>query len=224
MNPRIRWVGAVILLCFVLLFVQLNNIQVRQAPALRMNPLNKTGTTPSVVLPRGEILSSDGYVIAESKPVHNSVYKYHRSYPQLTAGAFAPITGYYDSVDGGTVQYGIEAYYDSYLAQHPSPANTLGALLDQHSETDTVQLTVSEKLQVAAYQALAAAGQPGSAVVLIDPRNGNVLAMAEYPSYDPNLLSSFDRKTVHKSFNRLVRMPFAENPLYNIATDVPHPP
>ncbi len=224
MNPRIRWVGGIMLLCFILLFVQLNNIQVRQAPALRRNPLNKTGTTPSVVLPRGEILSSEGYVLAESKPVHNSIYKYRRIYPSLTAGAFAPITGYYDSADGGTVQYGIEASYDQYLAQHTSPAGTLGQLLTQHEETDTVQLTVSEKLQVAAYKALAAAGQPGSAVVLIDPRNGDVLAMAEYPTYDPNVLARLNPAAVHRAFKHLVGLPFNANPLYNIATDVPHPP
>ncbi|MDA8038984.1 MAG: penicillin-binding transpeptidase domain-containing protein [Actinomycetota bacterium] len=225
MNPRIRWVGAVMLLCFVVLFIQLNNIQVRQAPKLVKNPLiNETASSAvsALRLPRGAIVSADGYVLAESKPVHD-YWRWQRIYPPLTAEAFAPITGYYDVV-AASDPYGIEAQYDSLLAQHESPTNTLGQLLSQHTETDTVQLTVSEKLQVAAYNVLKAANEPGSAMVVLDPRTGAVLAMAEYPSYNPNGLASHSPKVADAAYKRIAAYPYNDSPLPNLATYRPLAP
>jgi len=46
--------------------------------------------------------------------------------------------------------------------------------------------TLDVDLQIAAYQAL---GPHRGAVVAIDPRNGDVLALASTPSYDPNLIA-----------------------------------
>jgi penicillin-binding protein 2 len=51
----------------------------------------------------------------------------------------------------------------------------------------TVQLTLDLNLQKAAEAALA--GRKG-AVVAMDPRDGAILAMASYPTYDPNIFSS----------------------------------
>ena len=77
MDRRVTWVGTVLLLCFVLLFVQMNNLQVRQAAALNANPLNSHITSvPSTFFePRGEIISADGDVLAYSIPTHDE-YKY----------------------------------------------------------------------------------------------------------------------------------------------------
>jgi peptidoglycan glycosyltransferase len=190
MDHRIRWVGGVMLLCFGLLFLQLNNIQVHQAKALDNNPLNQS---PQQVVnlfrqPRGEILSSDGYVLAQSVPVKGK-YHFKRVYPALTAQAFGNLTGYYDAAVEAD-PFGIEGFYNQYLSYHQSPVHSLGSLLTQHNETDNVILTISAKLQLAAEQSLAAAAQPGSAIVAIDPRSGDILAMAGYPTYDPNLLDS----------------------------------
>ena len=94
MDRRVTWVGTVLVLCFVLLFVQMNNLQVRQAAALNANPLNASITTvPSPFFEaRGEIISADGYVLAYSKPT-NDEFKYLRVYPKLTADMFSDITG-----------------------------------------------------------------------------------------------------------------------------------
>ena len=40
LGRRIIVLGLVMLACFVLLFVQLNNLQIREAPSLRANPDN----------------------------------------------------------------------------------------------------------------------------------------------------------------------------------------
>lgn len=51
----------------------------------------------------------------------------------------------------------------------------------------TVTLTLDLKLQQVAEQAL---GQRKGAVVAMDPRTGGILAMASYPTFDPNIFSS----------------------------------
>jgi penicillin-binding protein 2 len=58
--------------------------------------------------------------------------------------------------------------------QAPQPGNTL-------------QLTLDVRLQQAAERAL---GQQKGAVIAMDPRDGSILAMASYPTFDPNLFSS----------------------------------
>ena len=72
----------------------------------------------------------------------------------------------------------------------PSPAATakvtldrLGDILLEKDKTANVTLTVSKTLQQVATDGLA--GRKG-AVVAIDPRDGAILAMADFPSYDPN--------------------------------------
>lgn len=49
---------------------------------------------------------------------------------------------------------------------------------------NTVQLTIDARIQYIAEEALRAVGR--AAAVVIDPNNGDILAMASVPSYDPN--------------------------------------
>lgn len=209
-NRRIRWLGFVLLVCFVLLFLQLNNFQVRQAPALANNPKNQQNLPDPFELPRGDIYTSDNVVLAYSKPTDDG-YGELRIYPQTTAQLFSGITGY-DSVAEGSAT-GIESEYFSSLTQHPSPANTLGQLLTQHETTDDLTLTVSYALQHEAQVALA--GRVG-AVVAIDPRTGAVLAMYGNPTFDPNLFSVHSFSAVQASYNKLLNEPV--DPLINYAT------
>ncbi|MCF2970658.1 penicillin-binding protein 2 [Synechococcus sp. Nb3U1] len=51
----------------------------------------------------------------------------------------------------------------------------------------TLQLTLDVRLQQVAEQALA---NRKGAVIAMDPRDGSILAMASYPTFDPNLFSS----------------------------------
>jgi peptidoglycan glycosyltransferase len=209
-NRRIRWLGFVLLACFALLFVQLNNFQVRQAQALVNNPHNQLNEPDSFELPRGDIYSSDNVVLAYSKPT-NDLYDELRVYPAATASLFAGITGY-DSVAVGSAT-GLEAEYHQLLDQHNSPATTLGQLLTQHKTTDDITITVSVALQSEAATALA--GRTG-AVVAIDPQTGAILAMYGNPTFDPNLFSVHNPTAVNNTYNKLVNEPVS--PLLNYAT------
>ncbi len=106
MEKRIRRLGIFMVLCFVALFIQLNNIQVVKAHSLATNPKNPAVIQAEQTQPRGEILASDGTVLAQSvlAPA-GDYYKYQRVYPAATAGLFANIVGW-DSLNYGQVGSG----------------------------------------------------------------------------------------------------------------------
>jgi peptidoglycan glycosyltransferase len=199
MDRRVTWVGTVLLLCFVLLFLQMNNLQIRQAAALDANPLNaRVTTTPSPFFePRGEIISADGDVLAYSVRSRDA-FKYLRVYPKRTAIMFSDITGYYANAVAAA-PLGVEESYNKLLEVHPTPADSLGRVLDQPQETDNVYLTISEKLQSVAMASLNSAPLSlGGAIVAIDPQTGAILAMYGSPSYNPNTLALHNPAAVNK--------------------------
>jgi penicillin-binding protein 2 len=67
----------------------------------------------------------------------------------------------------------------------------------QHEEVEIpnepgndIYLTIDMTLQKAAEQGLAAAQPDGrGAAIVMDPRNGDILAMASSPSFDPNIMT-----------------------------------
>ena len=83
--------------------------------------------------------------------------------------------------------------------------NAKGVIEGESSRREPVQgnnvhLTLDAKIQAIAEEALRVVGR-GAAVVL-DPRNGDILAMASVPSYDPNVfipsISATDWKNINK--------------------------
>ncbi|OGP35135.1 MAG: penicillin-binding protein 2 [Deltaproteobacteria bacterium GWC2_65_14] len=70
---------------------------------------------------------------------------------------------------------------------------------------DTVQTTLDAEIQKAAYDAM---GTRAGAVIAMDPRSGEILALVSTPAYDPNL---FSRKLKAEEWQALVRNP--RNPM-----------
>ena len=88
-------------LCFLALFVQLNNIQVIKANSLANNPANPRIVALERSQTRGSILSSDGVALAYSVLApKGSYYKYQRVYDPYTATLFAQTVGF-DSINYG---------------------------------------------------------------------------------------------------------------------------
>ncbi|MHB1502608.1 MAG: peptidoglycan D,D-transpeptidase FtsI family protein [Acidimicrobiales bacterium] len=193
MERRIRWLGIFVILCFLVLFLQLNNLQLVQAKKLNSSPGN-----PRIVLqrysePRGTIVSAGGQILAESKPVSNGIYKYQRVYP--TGPLFSQVVGYFSYIYG---ESGVEAAYNKYLVAHQSPITSLGdLLLSNHTVTDDITLTLSSRLQQLAQKELA--GRPG-AIVVMDPTTGAIRAMYSNPTYNPNPLASPNAATEHQAW------------------------
>ena len=201
MDRRIRILGLFIVVCFGVLVAQLNNLQVHQASALNNSPYQPSTANNPFQLPRGEIVTADGIVLASSTP--SSTFGEQRSYPK--GAEYTDVTGYYDVVDSAR-PYGVEAEYNAYLDQHAiDDAGGLRGLLTQQSGTDTVVTTVLSKLQNTAQAALARYTR--GAVVAIDPRSGALLAFYGKPTYDPNLFASHDRAAVEKAYTALSQSP-----------------
>ena len=182
-------------LVFIVLFLQLNNIEVRQAHRYATSPFNPVVIAQKYDQPRGTIQSADGVVLADSTPIPHACvtcYKYQRSYPM--GPLFAHITGY---LSFNYLPTGVEDTYNQYLTAHNRPVKTLSDLFTTRTVTDTVTLTVSTKLMELARQQLA--GRNG-AIVVLDPRDGAIRAMYSNPTFDPNPLAVNSRTTETKAF------------------------
>lgn len=209
MNRQIRFVGIGIMLLFVALFVQLNYIQVLRADSISNNPLNGQRVVNEYNKPRGSIISADGVTLADSVATPNQQFAYLRRYP--TGSLFSQVTGFFSFTYGAE---GAERSYDSILtganAKTPLPRNLndLKNLLTNDNRSQSITLTVSDKLQKAAAAALG--GRTGS-VVALNPKTGAILAMYSNPTYDPNLLSQHDQTKVEAAYKTLLAE--AGNPL-----------
>jgi penicillin-binding protein A len=219
MNRQIRLVGAGIMVLFVVLFAQLNWVQIFHSSALDNNPLNSRRITKEYDTPRGEIISADGQLLAYSKPITGN-YKYERVYPLNSL--FGQITGYFSFTYGSD---GVEKADDRFLTgadasfKLPTSLSQLQNELANTNKAENVTLTLSAKLQAVAAKAL---GNNTGAVVAIDPQTGAILAMYSNPSYDPNLLSGNDSQQVVANWNALVKA--TGNPLSSGAYRNRYPP
>ncbi len=115
-------------------------------------------------------------------------------------------------------QSGVELEYNSILmGQNGSKqvvVNSKGKEVGQLDEKPAVpgkplKLTIDIDLQIAAEQAL---GDRNGAVVAMDPRTGEILAMASRPTFDPN---DFAVRISHTEWNKLVNDD--DHPLLNKA-------
>ena len=217
MNRALRRISIAVLVMFVVLLVNVNYLQGFDTASLANEPNNARAFEAQFQYQRGNIVTQDGVTVAESKP-SGDVYKYKRYYPY--GPVYAPVTGY----DTLYSQTGIEAAESSLLSGSDSVLtvrNVIDLLTGKQRKGANVTLTINSKAQTAAYNALAAMGKPGG-VVAIDPRTGQILALASYPSYDPNVLATHDGNQLNKVDAQLLKA--AGDPLFNRATQATFPP
>jgi peptidoglycan glycosyltransferase len=211
MEKRIRRLGVFMVLCFVALFIQLNNIQVLKANSLANNPANPRVVAVQLSQPRGDILSSDGVTLASSVATHGGVYKYQRVYNPDTASLFAHIVGF-DSLNYGRT--GVEDEYNNYLKSHTSSPvtksliSTLHNLLVDHTTTDNVTLTINSHLQLQLAtvmdQVKQSDGAPVEGAVVLNPKTGAIEAMYSNPTFDPTGLASQSAKVEAATWASLI--------------------
>ena len=185
MNARIRRLGIALSACYLAVFGMLNWVQVFHAEELREEPQNVDRFRQDFARNRGTITTADGVVIAESVEV-NDEYDFQRRYP--TGDLFAPVTGFYSFEFGAT---GLEQSYSEELVGDTAEQQLRGFadLFVDEDQVGNLITTVHNDLQTKAREQL---GQRRGAVVAIDPRTGAVLALWDYPSYDPNALATHD--------------------------------
>jgi penicillin-binding protein A len=218
-NRALRRISIAILVMFVLLLVNINYLQGFEPASLAAKPNNARAFEAQFQYQRGNIVTSDNVAVAESRP-SNDIYKYTRFYPH--GPEYAPVTGY----DTLYSQTGIEHYENSVLNGSDSSLtvrNLIDLLTGKQRKGANVTLTINSKAQDAAWNALQSTtgGKPG-AVVALDPQTGAILAMASYPSYDPNVLATHNGDKLIATDNALLNQP--GNPLLNRAINFTWPP
>jgi len=130
---------------------------------------------------------------------------------QINAQQLKDRNTHYAGIPQGTIigQAGVEWEYDRYLRGRDGAnllrVNSLGGREGYMRQRPPVpghqlRLTIDLGLQKAGQQALATygGGKPGGFVAL-DPRNGSVLAMGSYPSFDPSVFARPLSESTYKS-------------------------
>ena len=139
-------------------------------------------------------------VLALGIPGVSAQREYKRYYPE--GAAMAHVLGFTNIDDHG--QEGLELAYDGWLAGKPGLKRVirdrLGRVVENVEQIRApvpghdLTLSIDSRIQYLAYSALSAAvlkRHAGSgSMVIMDPRNGEVLAMVNVPSYNPNDLDS----------------------------------
>src|SRR5579859_74496 len=229
MNRAIRRLSIVGLVMFLLLMININYLQVFRVNSLAAEPYNARVYSEQFKIWRGEIIAAGdearggpGVVIARSRQQKDGTFK--RVYP--AGRVYAPVTGY-DSIYATTSPYGltgIEKAENKFLTgTAPSLAvyNLKGLFTGKPKQGASVYLTISPRAQAAAYAALAAMGKPAGAVA-INPRTGAILALASYPTFNPNDLATQNGPKFNKIDKQLVSAP--SQPLLNRAINATFPP
>lgn len=204
MNKQIRRLGVGLLACYVVLFVQLNVLQLVRADSYNANPLNTRQVVRDFSRPRGVIQTADGVILAQSLPVDDR-YQFQREYP--TGDLFAGITGYFAFNFGSD---GVERSYNDVLAGRTDAQRvfTWRSLFEDVITTADVTVSLRADAQQVARDQLG--DRPGT-VVALDPRDGAILAAWSFPSYDPNPLASHDFEAAEVARQALLDAP--GNPL-----------
>jgi peptidoglycan glycosyltransferase len=164
---------------FALLIGNLTWHMVINAEAVQRSAQNNHTLERNANVQRGTILSSDGVVLARSEKDENE--RWQRVYPEGSLASH--LVGYTSPIYGSA---GVENTYADVLAGR-SDFDSWGSALDAFASKDVpgndLYLTIDSRIQAAAEQALA--GETGGVVVL-DAKNGAVLAQASGPNYDSN--------------------------------------
>lgn len=218
MDRQIRKLGLALLAMFLVLFAQINYLQVFAAERLADNPANATRQLiAEYEVDRGSILADDGRTVLASSRKSPGELRYQRRYPQ--GPLYAGITGYYSVIYGRS---GLEQTENSFLngsAAELLPQTLADQILGRPKRGATIITTIDPVIQKAAADAL---GNLPGAVVAIDPHTGYVRAIVANPTYDPNLLASQDLGAVRSAWQQLTGDP--DNPLLSRATSELYPP
>ena len=207
MNRSIRRLYLTLAGGFGLLVLMLGWWQVVAADSLKDHSNNLQTIQIEKLIDRGRILTADGQILAYSRARRvKGQREFARVYPQ--GDLAAQVVGYI-SVDKGKA--GIEGSYDRYLAGSFGSQPLLQRLNLKEKQGANVQLSIDSRVQRVAQEQLV--GKVG-AVVALNPKTGQILAMASSPT--------FDNQTILTDYPSILAQPNA--PLLNRSTIGLYPP
>lgn len=209
LSLNIKKVLIVFLLLFVALISYFSYFAIVKGDKIAYNPRNQRLDAKRNAVLRGTIYDRDGNALTKSEKTDKSTQT--REY--IGGVAFTHIIGYNSKTYGRS---GLEDTFDKELM-----AGSEFSFFDRFKDPqkienqvgNSIKLTIDSELQNLAYNQLKNTGLNG-AVVVINPKNGEILALASTPSYDANDLE--------KSWKAIVDNP--NKPLINRALSGVYPP
>ncbi|SFP87302.1 peptidoglycan glycosyltransferase [Amycolatopsis arida] len=219
MNTPLRKVGVAMLVMVTLLLVNATYIQVVKADDYRSDGHNSRVLLDEYSRQRGTIAASESGQVLAAVESTDDKFKFLRTYPG--GATYAPVTGFYSIRYGA---HGLERAMDEVL-NGSDPRLFVRRLSDMITGRDprggNVRVSIRPSVQEAAYNAMTRRGYKG-AVVALDPKTGDILAMVSTPSYDPNRLASHDGKEQETAWTELNKNP--NKPMLNRAIQETYPP
>ncbi|OHB20999.1 MAG: hypothetical protein A2913_01450 [Parcubacteria group bacterium RIFCSPLOWO2_01_FULL_40_65] len=164
---------------------------------------------------RGEIFIKDNLngqlaTLATNKPSSTSFDLYSRFYPQ--GNLVSSVVGFLGFQDKNRIgQYGIEEYYEPWLSGQVGFKNFLNRVGFSKGSGygSSLILTIDKNIQFFAEEKLKELvdkwGASGGSVIIQDPKTGSILAMADYPYFDPNQYSAY---SLEEFINQNIQIPF----------------
>lgn len=177
-NREYSFVSAFFVVIFAGLIAYLIYFDAAKSETFINSPYNTRQDTFSDRVVRGEILSSDGEVLARTDVYEDGTED--RVYPY--ANVFSHVIGYDTHGKSGLeseANFQLLSSHEFFLSQMKNE------FLGRKNMGDTVISTLRADLQTTAYYAL---GDRRGAVVVMEPDTGKILAMVSKPDFDPNTL------------------------------------
>ncbi len=185
-------VAVVVSVGFALLAAAAGYWGVVAAPSLVRSPNDAAVIAAARTVPRGLIRDRNGTVLADDRTDANG-----ESYRVYAGKAISQVVGYASPIYG---RAGLERAYDSELTglSGDTFSDAFGKFGADRYDPKDLTLSLSLELQRAAVAAL---GKHRGAVVMLDPRNGEILALASTPTYDASGIA--DPQTARATFEGL---------------------
>jgi len=196
MTLPIKRLGGVFALLLVALLANLTIIQVGQADEYRDRPGNQRLLLAEYDRERGPIFVGNE-AVARSLETAGAL-RFLRTYSN--GPMYAPITGFYSLIYGAT---GLERTENRILTGKSALFTVDRAeqlFAGRVPRGGAVTTTIDARAQRAAFRGLR--GKIGG-VVAIEPATGRILASAQSPSFDPNVLSSHAPKEIREYYELL---------------------
>ncbi|MEI6316569.1 MAG: penicillin-binding transpeptidase domain-containing protein [bacterium] len=211
--------GIGILFCVLVLFfgVRLWNLQIQNGEEYKKMSENNSLSIEPIFAARGNIYDTNGVVLVWNNTATDDTPWGQRMYTTLPG--FSQILGYvgYPARDSSGNYYqkelfgrdGVEKKYNSNLSgingsdiveKDIAGKKQKGSIVNEPIAGKNVTLTIDSRLQTQLYQILSnyaglANFRSGSAVMM-DVRNGDIVAMTNFPEYNSNIMSSGSDKKI----------------------------
>jgi len=178
-NTPIKLIGTVFTILFVAMLIYISVYSNIHKKDFVENDYNKRASQLASENTRGEIISSDDVTLAYTTTDDDG--NQTRVYPY--AQQFAHVVGY--SVCGMS---GLEDYANYYLINSNASLSTKAKYKDEGQKFpgDNVYTTINASLQRLCYYSL---GDYNGAVIVTNPKTGEILAMVSKPDFDPNTVA-----------------------------------